>query len=158
MEWEIKVSERDTDGERPDGRQPARDIVRGTQRLLRSMGYTSIAEYTLNNGRRVDVAGLGPKGEIFFIEVKSSLADFRSDEKWGDYLDYCDRFFFAVSPEFPAEVLPSAWGLILADRFGAEIVRDSPPQKLNGSRRRSIILDFARNAASRLQTVLEEEI
>ena len=128
----------------------AKGIARGVSRLLYDMGYAPLTELTLNTGRRVDVAGLNAAGEIVFVEIKSSVQDYRSDGKWQDYLDYCDRFFFAVAPEFPAELLPDETGFILADRFGAAIVRDAPTDKAHGSRRRAVLLRFARTAAGRL--------
>ena len=102
----------------------ARDVVRGTARLLADMGYAMIPEFVLASGRRADIAGVDGRGRIVLVEVKVSLADFRGDGKWPDYLEFCDRFFFAVPPEFPRDPVdgPLAWpertGLIVADRFG----------------------------------------
>jgi hypothetical protein len=136
----------------------AQNIVRGTERLLMDMGLTPIREFSLSNGRRVDVAALGKKGRLAFIEVKSSLADFRSDKKWPGYLEFCDTFYFAVAPDFPQDVLPAEHGLIIADRYGAEIIRpDSAEKTLNGARRKAVTLKFARAAAGRLTTFLDQK-
>ena len=98
-------------------------VTRGAARLLSALGYAPLAEVTLPNGRRADLMALGPKGEIFIVEVKSGVEDFRVDLKWPEYLPYCDAFAFAVSPEFPREILPEEPGLIVADGFGGAILR-----------------------------------
>jgi hypothetical protein len=128
----------------------ALQIARGVQRLLISMDFRPLLEFTLSTGRRIDVAALDRRGQLLFVEIKSSLADFRADEKWPEYLEFCDQFYFAVGPDFPTHVLPQSWGLIIADRYGGEILRPSPVQKLNGSRRKAVTLEFARASASRL--------
>jgi hypothetical protein len=127
----------------------ARLLMRGTARLLMDLGITAIAEFTLPCGRRADLAGLGPKGEMVIVEVKSGVQDFRTDEKWPDYFAWCDRFYFAVSDRFPAEMLPEQTGLIIADGFGGAVVRESPVAKLAPARRKALTLKFARNAAER---------
>ena len=120
-----------------DGRQSERavEIARGVCRLLRDSGFATVTELTLADGRRADVAGLSPKGALFIVEVKSSLEDFRADTKWPDYRQWCDRLYFAVLPDFPREVIPEDTGLIIADRYGAEIIREAPETPLAGSRR-----------------------
>jgi len=93
---------------------------------------------------------LGPKGELWIVECKSSRADFMSDAKWQGYLEYCDRFFWAVGPDFPLELLPEETGLILADPYGAEVERMPEESRLPGARRSALTRKFARNAAFRL--------
>lgn len=138
--------------------QTANDIARGTDRLLQDMGWTSIREFSLTTGRRVDIAALAKDGSIHFIEVKSSLADFRSDQKWPEYLEYCDSFAFAVAPDFPRDVLPSEHGLYIADRYGAEQLRpDSGAKKLVAARRKAVTLRFARVASSRLMNLVNAD-
>ena len=142
------------------GNQPLRDqtaqrLARGTARMLRHYGDVSLAEFTLGSGRRVDIIALDGKGRVTIIEIKSSLEDFRSDGKWQSYLEFCDFFYFAVAPDFPARVLPDEVGLIAADGYGAEILRPSPNFALNGARRRSLQLQFAQAAARRLQSLLD---
>jgi hypothetical protein len=129
----------------------ARGLARGLGRFFAERGYASVAELVLPTGRRVDVAALGGGGEFVFVEIKTSLADFRADLKWESYRDYCDRLFFAVPPEFPRAVLPDSAGLILADDFGGEILRESPEYPLAGARRKAMLLRFASHAAARLQ-------
>lgn len=124
-------------------------VTRGAARLLEALGYASLAEVVLPNGRRADLMALGPKGEVFIVEVKSSLEDFRTDRKWREYLSYCDAFAFAVGPEFPREVLPEEPGLIVADGFGGAVLREPPVQPLAGARRKALTLAFARLAATR---------
>lgn len=125
-------------------------LAKGVQILFEAMGYASMTEVNLRSGRRVDVMGLNDKGRVIIAEVKSSAADFRSDHKWQEYLDYCDGFYFAVGEEFPTDLLPSEQGLIIADQFDADIIRPSQEFKLNAARRKNVTLRFARQAATRL--------
>jgi hypothetical protein len=133
----------------------AADVVRGSRRLLLNHGFSQLVELTLANGRRLDVAALGADGTIVGIEIKVSVADFKADEKWLEYLGYCDLFYFAVPPQFPHEILPAHTGLILADRYGGEIVRESPRENLHPSRRRAVTLRFAQIASMRLTRILD---
>jgi hypothetical protein len=137
--------------------EPAAEIVRGTMRLLLDLGCSSLPEFTLRSGRRVDLMALAPDGRFTAIEVKSSRADFLSDRKWPDYLGYADRFYFAVAPGFPVEILPEGEGLILADRFAASLVRPACERAVAPGRRRSLLLRFARTAALRLQGAADPE-
>ncbi|MEO1720493.1 MAG: MmcB family DNA repair protein [Pseudomonadota bacterium] len=142
-----------------DGRQSATAtaIGRGTQRLFASLGFASLPEVTLPNGRRADLVAIGAKGEVWIAEVKSSLADFAADEKWPDYLAYCDRFFFAVTAEFPADVLPDGVGVIVADRFGADVVVDGPTEKIAAARRKTVHTLCARVSSLRLQRLCDPD-
>jgi len=124
-------------------------VTRGAGRLLTALGYAPLAEVTLPNGRRADLMALGPKGQIFIVEVKSCVDDFRVDQKWREYQPYCDAFAFAVGPEFPREVLPDEPGLIVADGFGGAVLREAGLTPLAGARRKSLTLAFARLAALR---------
>ncbi len=124
-------------------------VTRGAARLLTALGYAPLAEVTLPNGRRADLMAVGPKGEIFIVEVKSVIEDFRCDLKWAEYGPYCDAFAFAVGPEFPREILPDTCGLIVADGFGGAVLREAPVERLAGARRKALTLAFARLAALR---------
>ena len=124
-------------------------VTRGAGRLMAALGYAPLIEVTLPNGRRADIMALGPRGQIAIAEVKSSLEDFRTDRKWGEYLPYCDAFYFAVAPEFPREILPEEPGLIVADAFDGAVLREAPPVPLAGARRKALTLAFARLAATR---------
>jgi hypothetical protein len=130
-----------------------REVCRGVGRLLRALGHASLAELPLPNGRRADVVSLSEAGDIWIVEVKSSVEDLRVDHKWPEYRDFSDALFFAVAPAFPLDLIPADTGLILADRYGAEIVRPAPEHRLAPARRRSMILRFARAAALTLQAV-----
>lgn len=138
-----------------DGRQSdnALRIARGVRRLLRAAGYATLTEMPLASGRRADVTGLAADGALVIVEVKSSLADFRSDHKWSDYRAHCDRFYFAIDAATPCDVIPVETGLILADAFGAEILREAPEHRLAPATRKSMLLRFARLAADRLHTL-----
>lgn len=125
-------------------------LARGVTRLLFEHGLAPALEVPLANGRRADVMALTPQGEIWIVETKSCLADYACDEKWPEYIDYCDRFYFAVTEAFPRELIPPEAGLIVADGFGGAILRDSPCRPLAGARRKAVTLNFARLAALRL--------
>ena len=140
-----------------DGRQSARAsaICTGTRRLLAQHGVASVTELTLASGRRADIMGLGRDGCLWIVEVKSSHADFRADFKWPDYRDFCDRFFFAVGDDFRTERLPDDAGLIVADGFGAAILRQPPEHRLAGARRKAVTLRFAQAAANRHHSLVD---
>ncbi len=125
-------------------------VTRGAARLMSVMGYAPLLEVCLPNGRRADVMALGPRGEIVICEVKSSLEDYRVDRKWGEYLPFCDAFYFAVAPEFPQGVLPPEPGLIVADAFGGAVLRPPPHTPLAGARRKALTIAFGRLAAGRV--------
>ncbi len=124
-------------------------VTRGAARLFEALGYAPLLEIGLPNGRRADIMALGPKGQIAICEVKSCLEDFRTDLKWGEYLPYCDAFYFAVAPEFPREILPEGPGLVVADGFGGAVLLDAPAVPLAPARRKALTLAFARLAAMR---------
>ena len=124
-------------------------VTRGAARLMVDMGYAPLLEVGLPNGRRADVMAMGPRGDIVICEVKSGIEDYRVDRKWGEYGPYCDAFYFAVAPEFPAGVLPGEPGLIVADGFGGAVVREAPPAPLAPARRKALTLAFARLGALR---------
>ena len=124
-------------------------VTRGAARLLVGLGFAPLAEVALPNGRRADLVALGAKGEFVIVEVKSGIEDYRADGKWPEYAPFCDRFFFAVAPEFPRQVLPPEPGLIVADGFGGAVLREASPDPLAPARRRALLLQFARLAAWR---------
>ncbi|MGQ0673975.1 MAG: MmcB family DNA repair protein [Hyphomicrobium sp.] len=136
----------------------ALDIRRGVMRVLAQHGLAGVAELPLANGRRADVAALTAGGEVWIVEIKSSVADFRADQKWPEYRDYADRLFFAVQPDFPINLLPSEAGLILADRFGGEVVRSAPEHRITAARRKAMALRFARAAALRLALIADPSL
>ena len=133
------------------GLQPGQRLARGVSRYLRSMGFASLEEFVPVRGLRVDVMALGPKGELWVVECKSSRADFQGDAKWQGYLEWCDRYFWAVDVEFPTELLPPDTGLIMADAYDAEVIRMGAEKKLAPARRKKMIQKFAMDAARRLQ-------
>lgn len=133
----------------------AAEVARGVSRLLLADGYSPILEFTLPNGRRLDVAAIGPGGEMLGVEIKVALADLRGDTKWPEYLDYCDLFYFAIPPDFPDEHVPQQTGLIVADRYGGAIVKQAQAQTLHASRRKAMTTSFARCAAERLSRTLD---
>src|SRR5437660_673042 len=140
-----------------DGRQSetALMIARGTRRLLRAAGWASVTELALPSGRRADIVALAADSSIAIVEIKSSPADFRADRKWQDYRFHCDQLFFAVSQEMPLEILPPDTGLIVADAFGAEIVREAPVHRMASATRRAMLLRFAVAAADRLHALAD---
>ena len=128
-------------------------VTRGAARLMIDLGYAPLLEVGLPNGRRADIMALGPKGDIFIVEVKSGILDFKTDRKRGEYRPYCDAFAFAVAPEFPREILPEEPGLIVADAFGGAVLREAGPVPLAPARRKALTLAFARLAAVRAMGV-----
>jgi hypothetical protein len=140
---------------------PAEDLVlrlllaRGVGRALAQRGYATLTEVSLANGRRADVMGLGRAGELVIVEVKSSLQDFRSDAKWPEYREFCDRFYFAVAEDFPREAIPEDCGLIVADGFGGAVLREAPMLALAAARRKAVTLRFALVSSERLRRLLD---
>jgi hypothetical protein len=130
-------------------------LTRGAGRALAHRGYATLTEVSLANGRRADVMGLGRAGELLIVEVKSSLQDFRSDAKWREYREFCDRFYFAVAEDFPREAIPMDCGLIVADGFGGAILREAPVLTLAAARRKAVTLRFALLGSERLRRLLD---
>ncbi len=133
-----------------DELRPGQALARGVCRHLRQYDFLTLLEFIPAPGLRVDVMALGPKGEIWVIECKSNRADFVSDRKWQGYLDWCDRYFWAVDAAFPVDLLPPGSGLLRADGYGADIIRMPSEDRLPPARRKKLTLKFARNAAGRL--------
>lgn len=135
-----------------DGRQSERAMVvrRGVQRLLSSLGMHVLPELSLASGRRADLVGLTRSGDIWIIEIKSSVEDFRVDRKWPEYRLFSDRFFFATHPDVPQQIFPEDCGFILSDGYGAELLRDAPEHRLSAAARKALMLRIARAGAARL--------
>ena len=131
---------------------PGQRLARGVARALRALDFVTVEEMVPTPGLRVDLMALGPRGEVWVIECKSGRADFRADQKWQGYLEFCDRFFWAVDADFPTELLPEGTGLILADAYDAEIIRMGAEVPLAGARRKAMLQKFARHAAARLHS------
>lgn len=131
-------------------------VQRGVMRLLReAYDFCCLAEVPLANGRRADVLGLGPRGEIWIVEIKSSLIDFQVDRKWPHYRDFCDRFFFAKPPELDPDIFPGSEGLIVADAHDAAILRMASEAPLPAARRKALTLKLARLGADRVHTLMD---
>jgi hypothetical protein len=129
--------------------RPGQLLARGVCRHLLSHDFVTVEEFVPVPGLRVDVLALGPKGEIWVIECKSGRADYQGDHKWQGYLEFCDRFFWAVDGAFPTDILPEGTGLMIADAYDAEILRLGPEAKLPPARRKVMVQKFARHAALR---------
>jgi hypothetical protein len=139
-------------------RLPGQRLARGVCRHLSSLDFAALEEFVPERGRRVDVMALGPKGEIWVVECKSSRADYLGDGKWRGYLDWCDRYFWAVDAGFPIELLPFETGLIIADGYDAEIIRMAPEARLAPARRTALTRRIARDAARRLQRLCDPRL
>jgi hypothetical protein len=135
-----------------DGRQSARALsVRlGVERYFEDLSWVSLPEMSLKNGRRADIVTLSPSGQIGIVEVKSSIADFNADQKWHEYLEYCDYFWFATLPDVPADIFPMSHGFLVADHHGCEVLRIADNDKLSSATRKAMQLRFARASAARL--------
>lgn len=131
-------------------------VQRGVMRLLReTYDMACYAEVTLKSGRRADVLGVGPKGEIWIVEIKSSLIDFQVDRKWPEYREFSDKFFFAKPPELDAGIFPQSEGLIVADGHDGAVLRDSPLTPMAGARRKALMLKLARLGADRIHVLMD---
>jgi hypothetical protein len=143
----------------PDGRQSetALAIARGTARLLRSLGFSCISELSLPSGRRADLVALNERGEIWIVEIKSSVEDLRADQKWQDYRAHCDRLFFAFTQDLPCAIFPEATGLIVADAYGAYMHCEAPEHKLPAPTRKQMTIRFAMAAALRINRLVDPQ-
>jgi hypothetical protein len=135
----------------------AQRLARGVCRALGALGYAALTEFPLNSGRRVDVIAVNGAGETVIVEIKTSTADYRTDRKWNEYLEFCDAFYFAVPSVFPIALLPADCGLMVADDYGAEVLRRPAAQPMNGSRRRAQTLRLAVAAMQRLGRLVDPE-
>ncbi|MEP1444104.1 MAG: MmcB family DNA repair protein [Hyphomicrobiales bacterium] len=138
-----------------DGRHSTRatEIERGVGRYLRSLNFAYVPELTLPDKRRADMVALGPKGQIWIVEIKSSVEDFKADHKWQDYQNHCDALFFATLKDVPADIFPCEAGLLIADNFGAACMREAPEEKLSAPMRKKLTLMIARFAATRFHNL-----
>src|SRR3989441_11504140 len=143
----------------PDRRQSetALAIARGTARLLRSLGFSCVSELPLPSGRRADLVALNEKGDIWIVEIKSSVEDLRADQKWQDYRLHCDRLFFAFTQDLPCEIFPTDTGLIVADAYGAHLYCEAPEHRLPAATRKSMTVRFALAAAQRQHRIVASQ-
>ena len=143
----------------PDGRQSetALAIARGTARLLRSLGFSCVSELPLPSGRRADLVALNERGEIWIVEIKSSVEDLRADQKWHEYRAHCDRLFFAFTQDMPCEIFPAETGLIVADAYGAHMQCEAPEHRLAAPTRKQMTIRFAMAAATRINRLIDPQ-
>src|SRR5215470_16893248 len=143
----------------PDRRQSetALAIARGTARLLRSLGYACVSELPLPSGRRADLVALNERGEIWIVEIKSSVEDLRADQKWREYRAHCDRLFFAFTQDLPCEIFPEETGLIVADAYGAHLLCDAPEHRLTAPTRKLMTVRFGLAAARRISRLIDPQ-
>ena len=143
----------------PDRRQSetALLIARGTARLLHSLGFASVSELPLLSGRRADLVALNHRGEIWIVEIKSSIEDLRADQKWPEYRTHCDRLFFAFTQDLPCEIFPDETGLIIADAYGAHLMRPAPEHRLPAATRKSMTVRFAVTSAQRINRLVDPQ-
>ncbi|OUT51408.1 MAG: hypothetical protein CBB68_05285 [Rhodospirillaceae bacterium TMED8] len=134
------------------------DITRGVCRYLRNLNYSVMVEFKLKSKRRVDVIGLNSAGKYIIVEIKSSVNDFKLDKKWHEYTPFADRFYFAVANGFPIELLPSDYGVMIADAYHAHILRDAPILGVNANRRKHQNILFAKTAANRLYRTIDKDL
>jgi len=143
----------------PDRRQSetALAVARGTARLLHSLGFSCISELPLPSGRRADLVALNERGEVWIVEIKSSVEDLRADHKWEDYRAHCDRLFFAFMQDVPHEIFPKDTGLIVADAYGAHLLCDAPEHRLAAPTRKLMTVRFAMAAAQRMNRLVDPQ-
>ena len=147
--------EADTAVPRPSRPEVTAAVTRGAMRCLRALGYSVLAEVILTSGRRADILALAPGGRLLIVEVKSSIEDWRADNKWAEYAEYCDALSFAVAADFPADILPEELGLIVADAYGGAVIREPSETPLSAARRRAMLLRFGALAADRLHAQID---
>jgi hypothetical protein len=142
-----------------DGRQSetALMVQRGVARLMRASGFAVLPEFTLATGRRTDLIGISDGGEIWIVEIKSSLIDYQVDRKWPQYKEFCDRFFFAKPPELDPDIFPAGEGLMVADGHDAAILRMAGEDPLPPARRKALLLKLTRLGADRIHTLMDPE-
>ena len=132
-------------------------IARGTARLLRSLGFSCISELPLPSGRRADLVALNERGEIWIVEIKSSVDDLRADQKWHEYRAHCDRLLFAFTQDLPCEIFPKDTGLIVADAYGAHLHCEAPEHRLPAPTRKQMTVRFAMAAAQRINRLVDPQ-
>jgi hypothetical protein len=132
-------------------------IARGTARLLRALGFACVSELPLPSGRRADLVAINERGEIWIVEIKSSIEDFRADQKWPEYRAHCDRLFFAFTQDLPCDIFPDETGLIVADAYGAHLQRPAPEHRLQAATRKSMTVRFALAAAQRINRLVDPQ-
>jgi len=143
----------------PDGRQSqtALAVARGTSRWLGSLGFSCISELPLPSGRRADLVALNARGDLWIIEIKSSVEDLRADHKWQDYRAHCDRLFFAFPQDLPCEIFPAETGLIVADAYGAHLHCEAPEHRLPAPTRKLMTVRFGMAAALRINRLIDPQ-
>lgn len=143
----------------PDGRQSqtALAVARGTARWLGSLGFSCISELPLPSGRRADLVALNGRGDLWIVEIKSSVEDLRADHKWQDYRAHCDRLFFAFPQDLPCEIFPAETGLIVADAYGAHLHCEAPEHRLPAPTRKLMTVRFGMAAAQRINRLIDPQ-
>ena len=142
----------------------AADVARGVCRLFAQQGLVAIPEVTLPNGRRTDLTAIDAKGHITIVEIKVNRADLHGDGKWPDYCDWCDRFYWALAAGLDPAILetegyrPESSGLIVADRYGAAVIREAATQALAPARRKAELLRIGRLAMRRSMIAADPEL
>ncbi len=132
-------------------------VAGGTARLLSSLGFTCVSELPLPSGRRADLVALNERGEIWIVEIKSSVEDLRADQKWHEYRAHCDRLFFAFTQDLPCEIFPEQTGLIVADAYGAHMHCEAPEHRLPAPTRKLMTIRFAMAAAQRINRLIDPQ-
>ena len=132
-------------------------VARGTSRFLRSLGFSCVSELTLPSGRRADLVAMNARGDIWIVEIKSSVSDLRTDQKWQDYRAHCDRLFFAFTQDMPCELFPPDTGLIVADAYGAHLHCEAPEHRMPAATRKIMMIGFGLLAAQRMSRALDPQ-
>ncbi|MGB3469267.1 MAG: MmcB family DNA repair protein [Erythrobacter sp.] len=151
-----------TDSHSSDQTHPvAHDVARGITRLFARNGIWCAPEVSLKNGRRADLMGIDAKGLIVIVEIKVARGDLLGDNKWPDYLEFCDRFYWGVPPGLDRSPLdseayqPGGCGVIVADGYDAEIVRQAPLTRLAAARRKVQVERLARLSMRRHTALID---
>ncbi|MEH6757120.1 MAG: MmcB family DNA repair protein [Parasphingorhabdus sp.] len=134
-------------------------VARGVARLFARHDIMVLSEVSLPNKRRADLMGVDAKGQIVIVEIKVARSDLLGDNKWTEYLEYCDRFYWALPSDFDVaplnrpDFMPERAGLIIADAYDAEMVRSAATHALAPARRKTETMRLARRSMQRLSAV-----
>lgn len=145
----------------PDSSPGAAQVARGIARLFARNDIWCLGEVPLRNGRRADLMGIDARGQVVIVEIKVARADLMGDAKWGDYLEFCDRFYWGVPPGLDRAPLESAafcperCGVIVADGYDGEILRPAALAPLAAARRKTQVEHLARIAMRRHTALID---
>lgn len=89
--------------------------------------------------RRLDALCLNYRGEMIGVEVKSCLADYRTDKKWRTYLPYTNKLYFLFPPSvIESRKFPEIKAEIKAEGAGILTLKYGRVHALVGAKTREV--------------------